>query len=139
MDETLQRLRVSDDPQAGRELLFLYEECAWRATRLGVLRELHRFGQPRVLEFLMRVATAQDDIPLCEAAIESLGRSKARVAARFLAASLDTCIEPVKPAVIVALGRLGELSVASRAMSLSGRPCRYWRTRWSMRGSARCR
>lgn len=118
MNKTLEALRVRSDSDAGRELLFLYEECLWRSTRLDILHELGRFAQPRVLEFLMRVAAEESDIPFAEAAVCALGRSGAPLASRFLAQFFETCSNTLKPSVVVALGRLGERSVVPALLAL---------------------
>ena len=118
MEKKLELLAASVDPATGRELLFLYEECQWRTTRLQILHMLHRFPQPRVLEFLMRVAWNEADIPMCEAAIWSLGKSKAGMASRFLVHFFETCSDVVKPFVIVALGHLGERALVPELLKL---------------------
>jgi hypothetical protein len=59
----------------------------------------------------MRVAAEESDIPFSEAAVRALGRSGALLASRFLAQFFETCTAPLKPTVVVALGRLGERSL----------------------------
>ena len=94
------------DPEMGRDLIDEYNDSAWREKRIEILHALHEYPQPRVIEFLIRTSLNQSDIPMAEAAIWALGKTKSPIAARFLIQFLETCEECIKPVVVVALGGL---------------------------------
>ena len=94
------------DPELGRDLIEEFEDCSWRETKLEILKELCHYPQPRIIEFLIHCGSQDLDLPLAEAAIGSLGRSKSPLAARFLLHFLDECAQSLQPAVVSALGQI---------------------------------
>ena len=118
LQKKLDLLKQSDEIDTGRDLLMLFDECQWRAIKIDILNELRRFPQPRVLEFLFRIALDQSDLPLCHGAVQALGRSGSPMAARFLVQFFSYCLETVKPFVISALGQLQDRTLASELMAL---------------------
>jgi hypothetical protein len=112
--EALALLAESPDADAARELVELYRECEWRSTRLEILRILGDCDSSRSLEFLLRVASESgDDLPLAEAALRALGRTRHPFAARALARLYPTATPSLRPVLAEALAGIGDRSQAS--------------------------
>jgi len=109
--EALMILSKIRDADAARELIELYWECEWRTTRLEVLRLLGDFDSSRSLEFLLRVVSDSGaDLPLAEAAVRALGRTRHPFAARTLARLYPTGATSLRPALVQALASSGDHS-----------------------------
>jgi len=104
--EAVRLLAGIDHVDAARELMTVFRECEWRATRLAIVRALGRRPFQRSLEFLMKVATERTDLPLAEAAVHSLGASRQPFAARFLTQLYRHGSPVLRPAVVGALAQI---------------------------------
>lgn len=111
--EALALLAETPDADASRELMELYRECEWRATKLEILRRLGDFDSSRTLEFLLRVVfDSGSDLPLAEAALRALGRTRHPFAARALAKLYTQGAASLRPALVQALASTGDRSQA---------------------------
>ena len=104
--EAVRLLASLDHVDAARELMTLFRECEWRATRLAIVRALGRRPFQRSLEFLMKIAAERTDLPLAEAAVQSLGGSRQAFAGRFLAQLYRHGPPVLRPAVVGALAQI---------------------------------
>ncbi len=109
--EAIEVLGTVGDADAARELVQLYRDCEWRATRFACLRALGRNTSQRGLEFLFRVARG-NDMPLAETAIWALGQTHSPLAARFLTSFYQCASETLKPAVAGAIGQIPDPNLA---------------------------
>jgi hypothetical protein len=107
-----QRGATGDD----RELIRLFEDSPWRATRIEILGELGRHPTQRTLEFLfkqvMATAYGEKDLPMAEAALHALGQTRHVLAARFLTRMYPDCDELLKAAVVGAIGQIPDRTLA---------------------------
>ena len=69
---------------ASRELISIYQNCEWRETKLQILKGLQNFHNQRALQFLFKIALDKKDLPLSEAAVDSLSNTSSPLAQRFL-------------------------------------------------------
>ena len=104
--EAVRLLASLDHVDAARELMTLFRECEWRATRLAIVRALGRRPFQRSLEFLMKIAAERTDLPLAEAAVHSLGGSRQPFAGRFLAQLYRHGPPVLRPAIVGALAQI---------------------------------
>lgn len=111
--EVVDVLSEIQEVDAQRELVLLFQECQWRTTQMQIIRGLSRYPNQRSLEFLMRLARNEADIPMSEAAIWSLGQSGHMLAARFLVNTYANCSKLLKPAIIGALGQIPDRTLAN--------------------------
>jgi len=72
------------DSDGARELIDLHRDCGWRETRFDILKALGRNASPRALEFLVKTACDESDIPMAETAIQALAETGNPWAALFL-------------------------------------------------------
>lgn len=125
VDEADQRAAIElllehPTPDSARELIRLYFECAWRETRIQILRALGSIPIHRSIEFLIQVvlnekqvASSALDYPLLESAIWALGQTNHPVACRFLASYYQApAPEPLLPAVVGALSHFPALHLS---------------------------
>ena len=101
------------DPDGARELIDLHRDCGWRETRFDILRALGRNASPRALEFLIKTARDDHDIPMAEAAIRALAETRDPWAARFLVNLYRKGPASLKTACVGALGVLPDRTCAA--------------------------
>jgi hypothetical protein len=99
-------LRGLGEPERTKELIQFFDDCMWRETKLAVLRVLADSTSPRGLEFLISVASDDQDLGLARASIEALGLSDRPLAAHYLLARFESGDDPLLPYVVYALARL---------------------------------
>lgn len=92
-------------PDAGRALIGCFQLSQWRHTRIHLLRALGRSGDLRVIEFLMRVASCDTDLPMAAEAVVALGNTRHPQACEFLLGMLDSDNHPLQKEVIIALSQ----------------------------------
>jgi hypothetical protein len=110
--DALELLGSMGTSDSARELTHLFETCAWRTTRFEILRYLSRHPFQRTLEFLFRIARDPADLPMAEAALETIGSTRLALGARFLTQSLTRVPESLRPAVIRGIALSGDLTLA---------------------------
>lgn len=91
-----------------REIIEAFQTCEWRSTRFALIDELGQSLSKRAIEFLIGLSAREDDLPIAEAAIAALGRSKNRLASRFLSRAFASCPETLKTPVAAAIGHSGD-------------------------------
>lgn len=111
-ERTVDLLGSLGHPDAQRELLLIYQTSQWRSTRIRIVSALHNRPSERSLEFLIALASDESDIPLCEEAIWSLGKSNHPLAARFLINAYRHASAVVKPFIVGALGEIPNRSLS---------------------------
>lgn len=82
--EAIDLLIEEKTSDASRELISIYQNCEWRETKLQILKGLQNFRNQRALQFLFKIALDKKDLPLSEAAVESLSNTQSSLAQRFL-------------------------------------------------------
>ncbi|MBY0451437.1 MAG: HEAT repeat domain-containing protein, partial [Bdellovibrionaceae bacterium] len=82
--EAIDLLIEEKTSDASRELISIYQNCEWRETKLQILKGLQNFHNQRALQFLFKIALDKKDLPLSEAAVESLSNTHSALAQRFL-------------------------------------------------------
>ena len=103
-DDAVEVLGSIAHPEAVRELIQMFQDCQWRTTRLLIVSVLGAHPSNRGIEFLIKLAKSQSDVPMSEAAIAALGSSRFPVARQFLASFYCYAPESHKAAVIRNLG-----------------------------------
>lgn len=104
--DAIRLIEALPEPERTRELIQLAHESRWRETQIAIVQALSRQPTQRGLEFLIHLAADDHDLSLCREAIAALGRSRAPLAARYLATRY--CVGPaaLKPYLAHALGEL---------------------------------
>jgi HEAT repeat protein len=115
--QVIELLGDMKEPEAGRELIQIFEECEWRATKFQVIQALERNPTSRSLEFLFSLAQDSNDIFIAEAAIRSLGQTHHRLAALFLIHYYQNCAKELKPSIIGALGQIPDRTLVPSFLS----------------------
>lgn len=105
-NRSILQLAQQKNSDSVRELIHVFNECEWRETKFQVIKALAIHPDLRCLEFLFEQAKQSTDLPLAEAAIESLGESKSAEASQFLISLYVNGHESLKPASALALGKL---------------------------------
>lgn len=108
-------------PDAGRALIGCYRLSQWRQTRVQLLRALGRSGDLRVIEFLMRVASCDTDLPMAAEAVVALGNTRHPQALEFLLGMLDRDNHPLQKEVIIALSQNPLFPCDQRLLALLAR------------------
>jgi hypothetical protein len=111
-DNVVDILMELPEADASRELLLLFRVSLWRSMRIRIIRALARVPSLRALEFLMRLASNENDLPMCEEAIWALGRCRKIVASRFLCDLYLSAPDFLKPRIVAAIGESLEFSLA---------------------------
>ncbi len=107
-DEVVRVLGSVAEPDATRELIQLFEECQWRATRLQIIAALSKYPTTRSFEFLMALALNEKDEPMFEAVANSLAATNHPFAARYLDNLSKYCGEHLALMVCVTLKNMRE-------------------------------
>ena len=100
------------DPDGARELIELHRDCGWRETRFDILKALGRNASSRALEFLVKTARDDQDIPMAEAAIRALAETRSPWAARFIVNLHRKGPQLLKSACVGALGVIPDRTCA---------------------------
>ena len=102
-------------PDHARDLIRTYWESEWRSTRLEVLRHFGAFRDSRSLQFLIEIATKNEDLAEQRLAILALSQRKTRTAQVFLKqfyikTSETKGQETLRPSLAYALGQVQDFS-----------------------------
>ena len=106
--KSINQLALEKNSDSTRELIHIFNECGWRETKFQILKSIVANPDLRCLEFLCAQAQQTEDIPLAEAALQALGETKSIWAARFLSEFYKFAPETLKPACVLALGKLSD-------------------------------
>ncbi len=112
--EAIDLYSAMNNVAATRELILLYYDCEWRSTKLYIIQSLAKSPNERSIEFLIKLATSIDDVPIAESAIWALGASKHSLSSKFLANYYEVADHLIKPFVIAALGHCAERSIVDK-------------------------
>ena len=112
VQKAIDNLVLSGTTDDSRELVYLFSNCVWRETKFSILKALGTFKNNRSFEFLFHIANDETDLPLANAAIESLGQTESLMAARFLENLYSFGHSSKKPILVLALAHLAHRSVA---------------------------
>lgn len=92
-------------PDHARLLIRTYRESEWRSTRLEVLRHFGHFQDSRSLQFLIEIATKNEDLAEQQLAILALSQRRTRTAQVFLRRFYSKAPDTLKPHLAYALGQ----------------------------------
>lgn len=106
--KSIHSLAQEKNSDSTRELIHIFNECGWRETKFQILKSIVVHPDLRCLEFLCAQAQQTEDLPLAEAALQALGETKSIWAARFLSEFYKFSPETLKPACVLALGKLSD-------------------------------
>lgn len=106
--KSINQLALEKNSDSTRELIHIFNECGWRETKFQILKSIVANPDLRCLEFLCAQAQQAEDLPLAEAALQALGETKSIWAARFLSEFYKFAPENLKPACVLALGKLSD-------------------------------
>jgi hypothetical protein len=93
-----------------RLLVRTYRESEWRSTRLEVLRHFGHFQDSRSLQFLIEIATKNEDLAEQQLAILALSQRRNRTAQVFLRRFYLKAPDTLKPHLAYALGQSQDFS-----------------------------
>ena len=115
--QSIQEWASEPTPDHARLLIRTYQESEWRSTRLEVLRHFGRFQDSRSLQFLIEIATKNEDLAEQQLAILALSQRRTRTAQLFLRNFYLSGPETLKPHLAYALGQsqdFGSVSFLAR-------------------------
>jgi HEAT repeat protein len=117
VDEAIEQLVQSSNPEASRTLIRYYRECGWREARIKIIRVLGQHPRQRHLEFLFRLSLERSDTSIAQAAIEALGSSHHPLAARFLNHLYQNCSDELRPSVVAAIGEIPDRTLSPELLA----------------------
>lgn len=106
--KAIHQLAQQKTSDSTRELIHIFNECGWRETKFQILKSIVVNPDLRCLEFLCTQAQQTEDLPIAEAAVQALGETKSIWAARYLSQFYKFAPDTLKPACVLALGRLSD-------------------------------
>ena len=101
-----EKLSQIADPTAGRVMMEIYDRCMWRSTQVAIIRSLGPMNFQRGNEFLIRLASDQNDLALAQEAILSMGNSGNPFVGEFLLSVLQERDHPLCKEAVIALSRM---------------------------------
>ena|GEM_PF-2153266 len=128
VSRSIQEWAKTPTPDHARLLIRTYHESEWRSTRLDVLRHFGHFQDSRSLQFLIDVATKNEDLAEQQLAILALSQRRTRTAQVFLRRLYAKAPDTLKPQLAYALGQSQDF--AAIPVLLKGWDVAYSRQDW---------